>query len=197
MVAYSSTLRFAPIGTDDEGRVYYALSPGLTERESAAALINGNAPKKPRRRGGPGGSVYLDEEERKLFIKWSWFVAVWGKIPEGATIATDEGKDEEADDGEEKWWGFWEPEKIRELALWITIRNGLDESAEDQTEASSVAEEDFISIDNDVDEVDDAERVPRPLNKDLKGLVNRLDDFADILSWRAQRGERVRKMELH
>jgi hypothetical protein len=111
--------RFGPLGTDHDGRVYYALSPGVRDREFAANLLAGVSKKtkgrKPIRRA-------KSVEARKAFQEWSWFLAVWGHNP--SSVESEPG-----------WWVFWEPEEIRKLASWISDTNDLaaksdsDESA--------------------------------------------------------------------
>ena len=88
----------------------------------------------------------MDESKREELWNWNWFVAVWGRRPEGAVIAPDphrdedededgdttdegEGEDDEDDDGPggtERWWAFWRPEDIRNLSRWIAHCHGLD-----------------------------------------------------------------------
>ncbi|KAK7035496.1 hypothetical protein VNI00_011789 [Paramarasmius palmivorus] len=111
--------RFGPLGTDHDGRIYYALSPGVRDREFAANLLAGASKRtkgrKPIRRA-------KSVEARKAFQEWSWFLAVWGHHP--SSIESEPG-----------WWVFWEPEEIRKLATWISDTNDLgaksdsDESA--------------------------------------------------------------------
>jgi hypothetical protein len=126
------------------------------EKEAASDIIFddleevGTAPKKStgggRGRRGAGfvsGAVgAMDEPKREELWNWSWFVAVWGRRPEGAVVAPDphrdEDKDEDAtdndedDEGEdglggcERWWAFWRPEDIRNLSRWIAHCHGLD-----------------------------------------------------------------------
>lgn len=210
MLVYGSTPRFAPIGTDDEGRVYYALSPGLAERDAAAALIDGEAQPKRNRRV-VGGVVSLDEKERESLTSWSWFLAVWGKKPAGAVLEIEEDED----DGEEKWWGFCKPQHIKELAQWITSKHGLDDLEEDEMKddilgaaasshgadsdaASSVgdATEDSSVVANESALEDDVEEEegdsPRISTEALVDLVNGLHTYAIFLSSRIERGNRER-----
>ena len=84
-----------------------------------------------------GGVGAMDESKREELWNWNWFVAVWGRRPEGAVVAPDPHRDEdgdgdttdddEDDEGEsERWWAFWRPEDIRNLSRWIARRHGLD-----------------------------------------------------------------------
>ena len=91
--------RFGPLGRDAEGRVYFAVTPGVVEREAAVEMLEGG--RGGVRFGRRKGVVERGERERMRF--WSWFVAVWGKKPEGALVAQSRGAGaEEAADGGEK-----------------------------------------------------------------------------------------------
>ncbi|KAI0043666.1 hypothetical protein FA95DRAFT_1597841 [Auriscalpium vulgare] len=119
--------RFAPLGTDHAGRIYYALSPSIVEREAALALLGGDAKKGGKARG----RAVVSSDEREGMRRWGWFVAVWGSKPEPepANEANAKGKskelDEDEDDGSERWWGFWEPREVRNIADWIAGKNGV------------------------------------------------------------------------
>ena len=89
--------RFGPLGRDAEGRVYYAVTPGVVEREAAVAMLEGE---KGEVRFGKRRGV-VEREERKKMRAWSWFVAVWGRKPEGALVAKPED-DQEKREGEEE-----------------------------------------------------------------------------------------------
>nr|VWO99930.1 N/A [Ganoderma boninense] len=119
----------------------------MVEREAAVELLE----------GGRGGVRFgrrkgvVEGRERERMRYWSWFVAVWGKRPEGAlvakskgadaveekegesaeTVAKEEekksdGEDPEADEDTEQWWGFWEPEEVAKLAEWLAMRHGIN-----------------------------------------------------------------------
>ena len=76
----------------------------------------------------------MDESRREELWNWSWFVAVWGRRPEGAVVAPDPHRDEDEDgdmtddedDDTERWWAFWRPGDIRNLSRWIAHCHGLD-----------------------------------------------------------------------
>ncbi|KAL1744771.1 hypothetical protein HDZ31DRAFT_37841 [Schizophyllum fasciatum] len=110
-------VRFAPLGTDADGRVYYALAPSLAQFELAQAFLAHKASpgmvKAKRRRG-------RDLNETRAFKKWSTFVAVWGAPPEDAP--TDEDDDDGDDDAGERWSGFADPDAIEALAEWVESR---------------------------------------------------------------------------
>ena len=131
------------------------------EKEAASDIIHddleevGTAPKKSAggtrsRRGGAftsGGVGAMDESKREELWNWDWFVAVWGRKPEGAIVAPDPHRDDddgdttdgddEDDEGEDGhpgsdgWWAFWRPEDIRNLSRWIAYRNGLEHEDDD------------------------------------------------------------------
>ncbi|KAI1795662.1 hypothetical protein LXA43DRAFT_1167161 [Ganoderma leucocontextum] len=151
LAAMECVPRFGPLGRDAEGRVYFAVTPGVVEREAAVELLE----------GGKGGVKFgrrkgvVERGEREKMRYWSWFIAVWGKKPEGALVARSEGADtvadneekkegepvekaadegqkkgDEVDHGEdenaEQWWGFWEPEEVAKLAEWLAMRHGIN-----------------------------------------------------------------------
>ncbi|KAH9859078.1 hypothetical protein C2E23DRAFT_716870 [Lenzites betulinus] len=136
--------RFAPLGRDADGRVYYALTPGIIEREAAVNFLEGD---KGNVRLGKRRGV-ADEAQRKRMRQWSWFVAVWGLKPEGAEVAKlshddDDAEDEgEADEDAEGWWGFWQPEEVAKLSEWLAMKHGVDMEAK----RTSKEPEDSVAI---------------------------------------------------
>ncbi|KAI0705095.1 hypothetical protein C8T65DRAFT_577776 [Cerioporus squamosus] len=111
--------RFGPLGRDTEGRIYYAITPGVTEREAAVELLE----------GGKGDVKFgkrrvAEQDARKEMKHWSWFVAIWGRKPEGAEVVNPE--DADGDEDAERWWAFWEPEQVSKLAEWLAMRYGID-----------------------------------------------------------------------
>ena len=73
--------RFTPFGTDAEGRVYYASSAFKGKKRNVPSL-----------------------DERRSMRKWSWFLAVWGKV-EGAKTGlqvSEDGEEDELDGGGEE-----------------------------------------------------------------------------------------------
>ncbi|KAJ3886055.1 hypothetical protein GG344DRAFT_82082 [Lentinula edodes] len=150
--------RFSPLGSDPEGRVYWALTPGVSDREYALDYIVSrlpNAPKSKRPRNRKQRQQREEEDSRAL-REWSWFIAVWGKKPHGNGV--DEGGDEP------QWWGFWDPQEIRNLAEWLSITNGLKSGPSGGVSTHSC--------------------------NDLKILVKRLTEYAASLEWRTQGEER-------
>ena len=85
----------------------------------------------------------MDESRREELWEWNWFVAVWGRKPEGAVVAsephrdeddgdtTDDGDDED-EDGRHRWWAFWQPQDIRNLSQWLAHHHGLDHVEDDE-----------------------------------------------------------------
>ncbi|KAJ4476905.1 hypothetical protein C8J55DRAFT_516079 [Lentinula edodes] len=150
--------RFSPLGSDPEGRVYWALTPGVSDREYALDYIVSrlpNAPKSKRPRNRKQRQQ-REEEDSQALREWSWFIAVWGKKPHGNGV--NEGGDEP------QWWGFWNPQEIRNLAEWLSITNGLKSDPSDGNSTRSC--------------------------NDLKILVKRLTEYATSLEWRNQGEER-------
>ncbi|KAF9484432.1 hypothetical protein BDN70DRAFT_825471 [Pholiota conissans] len=170
--------RFTTLGTDTEGRVYYALSPGMAERESAVEFLDlaaNDKPYKPKKR-----ARLLSPEDRSGMREWSWFVAVWGKKPALIVNSTeqwpvnhienDSGSENELE--VETWWGFWEVDEIFKLAQWICIKGGLDndDTSSNGEGGSSTSHKEKVAL--------------SPLKSQLKRLSMGLKDFAALLQWR-------------
>ncbi|KAJ2922753.1 hypothetical protein H1R20_g14379, partial [Candolleomyces eurysporus] len=168
-IAQSESLqRFAPLGSDSEGRVFYALSPGNAEREAAyefTDLLAGDLPNNARLK--KKGRT-LKPEEREDLYDWSWMILVWGKKPPSAFTPTkeDEDSDVEMDEDADAWWCFHEPEDIKKLAEWLVIDNDLEEKEEkgSNSKAASLS----------------------PEQASLKQLVSSLKDFGSLLEWRSR-----------
>lgn len=134
VTSHAYTLRFAPLGTDHEGRIYFALTPSVAEREAAAALLAGDMTK-----GGKAqGRAVVSADERSVLRRWGWFISVWGKKPVDGIVPAGEDDDDDDDDVEdvERWWGIWQPDGIRRLADWIAIKNGIAEGNHLTTDAT-------------------------------------------------------------
>ena len=132
--SHAYALRFAPLGTDHEGRIYFALTPSVAEREAAAALLAGNMSK-----GGKAqGRAVVSADERSTLRRWGWFISVWGKKPVDGIVPAGEDDDEDDEDVEDvkRWWGIWQPDEIRRLADWIAIKNGIAEGKRLTTDAT-------------------------------------------------------------
>lgn len=207
--------RFAPLGEDLDGRVYYALAPSVGESEAANQLIHGKDT-----RVKIGRKRVFTEDDRREMQRWSWFIAVWGKKPEGADEATQEeaDEDERRDDDEEAWWGFWQPAEISKLAEWIAIKSGVAAEGEDgattangttkgkqtagrgrtsssSSRLTSLASSREISPlsdlsddeDGDVYMKTDADGNRVPVKSELAHLAEKLREYAELLEWRIQR----------
>ncbi|KAF8813926.1 hypothetical protein BYT27DRAFT_7084104 [Phlegmacium glaucopus] len=174
LTAQGFTPRFSILGMDNEGRTYYALSPGVQEREIAFEYLEVVSIEKATKLKKKGR--ILTAEDRREMKEWSWFVGVWGKKPpsDGQSENLQPAKklldnvdtSDEMEDGEEvaeKWWGFWEHEEITRLADWITIKSKLGDEEDTQVE----------------DKKD-------PAKMQLKHLVTQLKDYATLLEWRVR-----------
>jgi hypothetical protein len=161
---------------DHDGRTYYALSPGVLEREVGFEYLEVVSTDKARKLKKKGRT--LAAEDRSKMKEWSWFVSVWGKKPpfevrsntqpaKNDTISSDEedGEEEEV----EKWWGFWEPEEIVKVADWIYIKSKLG----DQEMEAGGTENGTLS-----------QTKKDPAKMQLKNLVTQLKDYAALLEWR-------------
>ena len=175
LTTHGFTPRFSILGVDQDGRTYYALSPGVAEREVGFEYLEVVSADKPRKLKKKGRT--LAAEDRSEMKEWSWFVGVWGKKPpcEGRSntqLANDDIISSNEEDGEEeveKWWGFWEPEEIVKVADWIYIKSKL----EDQEMEVGEPENGTLSrTKND------------PAKVQLKHLVTQLKDYAALLEWR-------------
>ncbi|RPD54734.1 hypothetical protein L226DRAFT_560379 [Lentinus tigrinus ALCF2SS1-7] len=171
--------RFGPLGRDTEGRIYYAITPGVTEREAAVELLE----------GGKGNVKFgkrrvAEEDVRKEMKHWSWFVAIWGRKPEGAEVAKPKDDEDAEDDGnedDERWWAFWQPEQVSKLAEWLAMKYSIDLEAKRPTKDSS---------DSAVLKVDDADAEKltakdnksrgRPSNASSANSVSRPRKFASL-----------------
>ncbi|KAJ7045463.1 hypothetical protein C8F04DRAFT_434813 [Mycena alexandri] len=193
--------RFAPLGGDRDGRLYYALSPGASDIESAFEFLSSMATEtddasrnsKAKRKRRP-----KREDERSSLKEWSWFVAVWGKKPPPdlgtlpfKPIANGGEEDDESDDDEvvDKWWAIWQPAEIRKLATWITLKYRLNENTVSSA-SSSGSSASTPSSDNAAGY--DARAVqmsPHPSKLELLALVANLDDYAMGLEFRVRDGD--------
>ncbi|KAF5351686.1 hypothetical protein D9756_007699 [Leucocoprinus leucothites] len=136
--------RFTPLGTDTDSRIYWILSPGVSEREAALDFImscsrdekpaKGKGGKKNVIRKPPKAKVLATEEERREMRSWSWFVAVWGRKPEdaaGSALWKGKGKEKEQQNGVAK----------SGVKLKIKVKNTLQKSNEVNDGAMDVDDE--------------------------------------------------------
>lgn len=118
--------RFTPLGSDHDGRIYWALSPSVTDRDYALDYITSRLPQPPKSKR-PRNRKHRhqkEKEDRKALKEWTWFLAVWGTKP----AEKDASPGVDAD--EPQWWGFWDSLEIRRLAEWITAANDLKTTGE-------------------------------------------------------------------
>jgi hypothetical protein len=186
--------RFEPLGRDVDGRVYWALSPGIGERVAAMEFLGASAGDKPSAKckgRTVKGKRAAEEEERKSMRRWSWFVAVWGRRPDDEDVRVvekmvssgeEEEDEEEIDDGKEKWWGFWDPREIHRLAAFVGRRGGLKEERSTEDAASTHSDEGPLPISDSTTHEETSKRQLKELTKGLK-------EYADSLEWRIKRDE--------
>lgn len=163
-----------PLGTDDDGRVYYALFPGVAERESALEYLGSAASEKTfkLKKKCPLPSA----EERMEMREWSWFVGVWGRDPApadrrgSAESDSDSDSEADADPNAEKWWGFWQPDDITQLAQWISIKSGVDDDDSNGAESGSASSKEKAAL--------------PPRLAQYKRLATELTEYANLLRWR-------------
>jgi hypothetical protein len=132
--------RITPLGTDNDERVFWALSPGIAERNAALDFISattsgsGETKRCDKKSRGATRRQVVGGEERGAMKQWSWFVAIWGKkpahaknVPHPSKRNTDD-KDYDSEEHEDvhKWWAVCEPEEIRKVAEWVAIESGAD-----------------------------------------------------------------------
>ena len=174
-IAHSESIqRFAPLGTDPEGRAFYALTPGHSEREAAyefTEVLSGElgVTQKLKKKGR---TLKLSEREDQL--DWSWMILVWGKKPPSAFTPLEEDEDgdtkmEEEEEEEEGWWCFSEPEDIKKLAEWLALANDLEDEKKDSKSASTNGAAATVL---------DSEQLA------VKAVVGSLKDFGTLLEWR-------------
>lgn len=218
VTSYANIPRISPLGRDIEGRIYWALTPGMNEREDALYLLQSysqeRAHRSSRSRRKP---VVPSEEDRSALRRWSWFIAVWGKRPPIAerTLVDDDSEDEDDDDDddddeEDQWWGFWEPEEITKLASWVHFKAGLEDNSEQMSNrcvrAPSGVRMQFPDLDVDMEDLTDDESCDNNVEDDdmeasmitTKGeivtLVKELEQYASLLRRRIKRNDETEEI---
>jgi hypothetical protein len=178
--------RFLPLGTDFDGRIYYALSPGVAEREAAFEYIELASSEKPSKRKKKGRIPLPDD--RQDLREWSWFVGVWGKKPPlsppthrpAEKMDIDSNLDDSENESDaENWWAFWEPEEVSKVAEWISIKADLDDDEESTAGDDHVSSSTIKPVKGKVDS-------PNPQTTQMKRLVTELKDYAALLHWRTR-----------
>lgn len=195
IVEASFAARFVTLGSDNDGRVYYVLSPGVAEREAAfeyLQIASSDKMVKLKKRGR-----VLAPEDRKEMREWSWFVAVWGTRPHTSQSQSMPRKDqrmnvdgaENSETGEDdedelvpKWWGFCDVEDIKNLAEWISIKSGIEDKDDNlRPHASPLTSTSSVS----------SNKPKQPRIEQLKKLVGNLREYAELLQWRTREDKYV------
>lgn len=204
VASYANIPRISPLGRDAEGRVYWALTPGMNEREDALELLRSYSQGRAHKSRSRRKPLVPSEEDRGALRKWSWFIAVWGKQPPTAerTLVEDDDDGECDDDegDEEQWWGFWEPEEIVKLASWVHFKAGLEDTMSDQTVRvpsgfrpqsldSDADMEDLSDAESSEDDLDDMEASMIPTAREIATLVKELEQYASLLGGRIKKDE--------
>ncbi|KAF8554735.1 hypothetical protein OG21DRAFT_1508623 [Imleria badia] len=207
VASYANIPRISPLGRDAERRVYWALTPGMNEREDALELLQSYSQGRTHKSRSRRKPLVPSEEDRGALRKWSWFIAVCGKKPPSAerTVIKDEDdsecEDDDEDEDEEQWWGFWEPEEIMKLASWVHFKAGLEDTSNQSVSAPTGSRTQSLDSDADMDDLSDAESSEDKLEDDdmeasmipTKGeiatLVKELEQYASLLGGRIRRDE--------
>ncbi|KAJ7072371.1 hypothetical protein C8F01DRAFT_1243423 [Mycena amicta] len=181
--------RFSPLGTDRDGRVYYALSPAVTETDSALELLAAVAAEtdetKPSYKLKRKRRVKREDDQKS----WTWFVVVHGTKPPaplGTLAFKSVTRDDDSDDDEsvDKWWAIDKPAEMRKLMTWLTTKYHLNDDVE-STGSSFGSEGSTALLDRDV------EMSPQPSRLELLALVGNLEDFVTGLEYRLRDNDGV------
>jgi hypothetical protein len=212
VASYANIPRISPLGRDIEGRIYWALTPGMNEREDALDLLHSCSQGRTHKSRSRRKPLVPSEEDRSALRKWSWFVAVWGKRPPivERTLVEEsddsDGEEEEDDDDDEQWWGFWEPEEIMKLASWVHFKAGLEDTSEQMSNQSVSApsgsrkqslgpdvDMEDVTDDESSDEEDDDDMEARmiPTEGEIVTVVKELEQYASLLEGRIKRDEEM------
>lgn len=209
VASYANIPRISPLGRDIEGRIYWALTPGMNEREDALDLLHSCSQGRTHKSRSRRKPLVPSEEDRSALRKWSWFVAVWGKRPPIAerTLVEDDDDSEDEDDDEEEeeeeqWWGFWEPEEIMKLASWVHFKAGLEDTSEQMfnqsvsvpsgsRKQSDVDMENVTDDESSDEEDDDMEARMIPTKGEIVTVVKELEQYASLLGGRIKRDEEM------
>lgn len=162
-------LRFAPLGTDHDGRIYYTLSHPRPIASTATTKTKGGS----KKRESLLFPTLPSSTERARFENWAYFIFVWGrKLPEGVDLTIE--MDGDVDEDTERWWGFSEPGEVRTLSKWIfTVALSMDDN-EDEDDENTVRPRTSMSS------ITTIPPPPRCVDK-VRALCKGLDEFADFL----------------
>ncbi|KAF9227409.1 hypothetical protein BS17DRAFT_800432 [Gyrodon lividus] len=189
--------RISPLGIDMEERIYWALTPGINEREAALDHLQSYSQGLRRK------PLILSEENRSTLKKWSWFIAVWGERPPVAERTDGEGDGE----NEERWWGFWDPEEITKLVSWIQAKADLkdlfDKAPVKSASVGSKSRTRSPDSDGNMDDLTDGEASDdgirdvdiemgaTPTKGEVRSLVKELEQYTTLLKCRIRRDEGI------
>ena len=205
VASYANIPRISPLGRDIEGRIYWALTPGMNEREDALDLLHSCSQGRTHKSRSRRKPLVPSEEDRSALRKWSWFVAVWGKRPpiaERTLVEDDDDSEDEDEEEEEQWWGFWEPEEIMKLASWVHFKAGLEDTSEQMfnqsvsvpsgsRKPSDVDMENVTDDESSDEEDDDMEARMIPTKGEIVTVVKELEQYASLLGGRIKRDEEM------
>ncbi|KAF8320696.1 hypothetical protein DL93DRAFT_2152611 [Clavulina sp. PMI_390] len=180
------TLRFGSLGTDHDGRTYYALS-------HPRAIASGPTKTKGRK-PKPTAPSPPSPAERESLANWAYFVFVWGKRPASASAVrsgggASEASNPKADKDIERWWAFSTSESIHVLSKWIST-TAVYKDEEAAMAVPAAVSRDSSSPLTPLDDSDTAvDELSSKAGKDgslkhaqaVKPLCKSLEEFADFL----------------
>jgi hypothetical protein len=182
LISVSYTSRCTPLGTDLDGRIYWALTPGFAEFEASRDLLaagDEDTKKDGRRKTARRAQVSSvpNAGRRGEMVDWPFLLAVWGRPPAGVEVmrrVRGDGDDEaEVDyDNDEYWWGFWNPADVLKLAEWIAMTHNLDEDADQSTSRTQSSGK--------------QKKGSTPARSSLLALVTSLREHSKLLEWRVR-----------
>ncbi|KAM6502140.1 hypothetical protein JOM56_002117 [Amanita muscaria] len=115
------------LGKDDQGRLYWAISPGVEEISAARQFIASACSKESSESSGTSRRKREEQAVAAVpreyqFGEWSKILAIWGLPPEESKnrkVHEDAGDN----DAEKGWWAIGEADEIRKLATWLGAHN--------------------------------------------------------------------------
>ena len=127
VAAHDCSIRSGAIGIDHEGRKYWALTPGVLDREYAKSILTSRSTGNRKAKRGKGRKAWKKGDDDEL-PDWSSIVAIWGRKPPDAVTTGQDSDDTEED--VERWWMFTESEEVLKLADWLAA---MEESRDGPT----------------------------------------------------------------